>query len=274
MREPGRLATPGPDPDADRLDRRDRHQRLGEPAVEACDPTATWLPSPAGQARVTIHLEGAAERVAGLLGVVDRRDHPLLDRGVRAVERRVGRDCADPIARRGRRARPRRTRRRFPRRGCAPRRRRPRASGVRWRPRPRARPSRAGLLEHVAHVVPSSYLSAPARLAWPGRGRVTGVRLAPAASAGVSGSTCIVRCQFGQSLLAMRSAMGAPVVLPRRMPEITLRAIRLDCHAAPAPVAALPPPELGRRWRSARLARPRACPRGSRRAPARATRPR
>ena len=40
---------------------------------------------------------------------------------------------------------------------------------------------------------------------------MTGARLAPVASSGISGSTCIVFCQFCQSLFGMRSAIGPPV---------------------------------------------------------------
>jgi len=38
------------------------------------------------------------------------------------------------------------------------------------------------------------------------------------ASAGIAASTCIVRCQFSQSLLGMSNAIGAPVDSPCRMP--------------------------------------------------------
>jgi hypothetical protein len=58
------------------------------------------------------------------------------------------------------------------------------------------------------------YFTAPARSAWPGRGRVTGARSGPGAVAADAVSTAIVRCQFSQSLFETRSAIGAPVVTP------------------------------------------------------------
>ncbi len=66
-----------------------------------------------------------------------------------------------------------------------------------------------------------SYLSAPARSAWPGRGRVTGALRAPVASGGGSGPTCIVFCQLVQSRLRTTSATGPPSVSPLRMPDST-----------------------------------------------------
>ena len=89
-----------------------------------------------------------------------------------------------------------------------------------------------------------SYLSAPARSAWPGRGRVTGARLAPVASSGISGSTCIVFCQFCQSLFGMRSAIGPAGGVPAADAREDLRAVGFDGHAAAAPVAALAAPQV------------------------------
>ena len=92
------------------------------------------------------------------------------------------------------------------------------------------------------------YLTTPARSAWPGRGRVTDERSGPptpAAISGSSGSTCIVRRQFSQSLFGIISATGAPVVRPWRMPRDRLGPIGFDRHAAAAAVAALAAPQLG-----------------------------
>ena len=88
------------------------------------------------------------------------------------------------------------------------------------------------------------YLRAPARSAWPGRGRVTSARLAPVAPSGISFSTCIVCCQLTQSRLRMSMAIGAPVVRPLAHARENLGAVAFDLHAAAASVAALAPPQL------------------------------
>ena len=88
------------------------------------------------------------------------------------------------------------------------------------------------------------YFSAPARSAWPGRGRVTSARLAPVAPSGISFSTCIVCCQLTQSRLRMSIAIGAPVVRPLRTPGQDLGAVAFDLHAPAAAVAALAAPQL------------------------------
>ncbi len=80
-----------------------------------------------------------------------------------------------------------------------------------------------------------SYLSAPARSAWPGRGRVTGARFAPVASAGTSGPTCIVCCQFFQSRLRISMATGLPSVWPFRTP-LRISAVSVSiCMRRPRP---------------------------------------
>ena len=58
------------------------------------------------------------------------------------------------------------------------------------------------------------YFSAPARSAWPGRGRVT--RRA-AAGAGAR-SRAMAASQLGQSRFSITRAMGLPRVLPKRIP--------------------------------------------------------
>src|SRR5207245_1154109 len=59
------------------------------------------------------------------------------------------------------------------------------------------------------------YFMAPARSAWPGRGRVTCFCAAPGSGA----PTAIVDFQFSQSRLAMWSVIGLPSVEPHRTPE-------------------------------------------------------
>ena len=59
------------------------------------------------------------------------------------------------------------------------------------------------------------YFMAPARSAWPGRGRVTCFCAAP----GSGGPTAIVDFQFSQSRLAIWSVIGLPSVEPQRTPE-------------------------------------------------------
>ena len=82
----------------------------------------------------------------------------------------------------------------------------------------RAAVSRALARSSTSRISSWPYFTTPARSACPGRGRVTAGRSAPDASAGCSGSEYIVRCQFSQSLFGMKSAMGAPVDTPWRMP--------------------------------------------------------
>ena len=82
----------------------------------------------------------------------------------------------------------------------------------------RAAVSRALARSSTLRMSSWPYFTTPARSAWPGRGRVTAGRSVPEASAGWSGSTCIVRCQFSQSLFGISNAIGAPVVTPWRMP--------------------------------------------------------
>ena len=74
--------------------------------------------------------------------------------------------------------------------------------------------ARAGALEHVAHVVVAVLHEAgEVGVAGPRarHRRPIGARSRPPAS---SASTCIVRCQFSQSLFGISSAIGAPVVTP------------------------------------------------------------
>ena len=81
--------------------------------------------------------------------------------------------------------------------------------------------SRALARSRMSRMSSRSYLSAPARSAWPGRGRVTGALRAPVASAGGSAPTYIVFCQLVQSRLRTTSATGPPSVSPLRMPDST-----------------------------------------------------
>ena len=104
----------------------------------------------------------------------------------------------------------------------------------------RAAVSRALARSSTSRMSSWPYLTTPARSAWPGRGRVTAGRSdRPVALCRLSASTCIVCCQFSQSLFGISSAIGAPVVTPWRTPESDLRPVRFDRHAAAAAVAAL-----------------------------------
>ena len=73
-------------PDADALDRRDRHERLREPAVQFSIPLD--VAAEAGRHAVRDDLEGAAHRVAGFARLVDLGDHPALQIWIDAVQRR------------------------------------------------------------------------------------------------------------------------------------------------------------------------------------------
>ena len=56
----------------------------------------------------------------------------------------------------------------------------------------------------------------------------------------------MISCQFFQSRLCDRaSRSGEPSVSPARTPERNSTRVLLDLHAASAPVALLPPRELG-----------------------------
>ena len=148
-RAPGGLRA---EADADRLDRRDRHQRLREPAVEPAVPLGEA--AEAGRHAVGHDLEDAAQRVAGVAGRVDGRDHPRV--GV-SVQRSVWR-CPPrwPAMRvEADRAGGGRRRRRWRSRGCrsstpmaASSWRASRAGGDARRRFPRARP-----FEDVAQIV-------------------------------------------------------------------------------------------------------------------------
>ena len=103
-----------------------------------------------------------------------------------------------------------------------------------------------------------SYLSMPARSAWPGRGRVSG-RLraisrsspAPAStrrSAGSTGSALMTVDQAGHSELRMRMATGPPMVRPWRIPPRTETSSASKAWRAPRPWPSL------RRARAARIA--------------------
>ena len=78
----------------------------------------------------------------------------------------------------------------------------------------RAAVSRALARSRTLRISVWSYFTTPARSTWPGRGRVTAGRSWPGVSAVGGPSTAIVRCQFSQSLLAIISEIGAPVVTP------------------------------------------------------------
>ena len=111
--------------------------------------------------------------------------------------------------------------------------RRARAAAGRWRRRRRARRSRARWRARARRACRRGRTSRrrPGRRG-PGRGRVTGGAVARrrASAGGSPASTCIVRCQFSQSLFGISSAIGPPVVTPWRTPESTRRdRIRSPC---------------------------------------------
>ncbi len=105
----------------------------------------------------------------------------------------------------------------------------------------RAAVSRADARSRTLRTSLKPYFSAPARSAWPGRTRVTGVaRLSPPsasatsspASSSDSGATCMTLVQFSQSRLRTRSMTGEPSVTPwRTPPRISARSCSMDWRA-------------------------------------------
>ena len=96
-----------------------------------------------------------------------------------------------------------------------------RAAGAPARRRRRARRSRARWRARGCRACRRARTSeAPARSAWPGRGRVTAARRAPVASGGGSGPTCMVFCQLVQSRFLIserdRSAERLPLADARQ----------------------------------------------------------
>src|SRR4029079_19560011 len=81
-----------PDADPDALDRRNRHQRLREAAVEL--PIPLDVTAEAHRDARGDDLEGAAERIAGLAGAIDLRDHLALELDVDAAQRGIVRQPA------------------------------------------------------------------------------------------------------------------------------------------------------------------------------------
>ena len=180
----------------------------------------TWLPRPGGTpCAMTSKL--AAHRVAGFARLVDLGDHPLLELGVRAVQRRVVADGLRICKRHGQRIRHRRRAdaedvaddlgadlaQQLPGDG---------ADGD-----ARGGLARAGALEDVADVVVPVLDHA-------GEIGVAGPRTRDHRTIDAGGvrrrarlSTAIVRCQFSQSLFGISSAIGPPVVRPWRTPLST-----------------------------------------------------
>ncbi len=106
----------------------------------------------------------------------------------------------------------------------------------------RAAVSRAEARSSTSRASSRSYLSIPARSAWPGRTRVTGFLVKPSAS------TCIGPLQFSQSRLTTVSAIGDPSVSPPRTPAVMAAESDSICCRLPRPW----PPWRRRRsgWRS------------------------
>jgi hypothetical protein len=71
--------------DADRLDRRDRHERLGQTAIQLAIPVD--IAAEARRHAMHEDFEAAAHRIAGLAGAIDLRDHRLLDLRVDTPQR-------------------------------------------------------------------------------------------------------------------------------------------------------------------------------------------
>ena len=239
--EPARLLEPQPELDA--LDDVDAHDRRGQRGVEPAVPVD--VRAEPDRQPVGDDLEHAADRVAVRARLVDPGDHRRLGLGVRAAQRRrVGLvpRAASPVA--GSTATPptsavndqtsmpssRRNARATP----------PAAT--------RAAVSRADARSRTFRTSLKPYLSAPARSAWPGRTRVTGVaRLLPsaaaaassAASSSLSASTCMTRVQFSQSRFATSSRIGEPSVSPVADAGDDLGPVLLDRLARAAAVAAL-----------------------------------
>ena len=109
----------------------------------------------------------------------------------------------------------------------------------------RAAVSRALARSSTLRMSSSPYFTKPARSAWPGRGRVTGGRSAPDASAGISGSDVhralpVLPVLVGNEQRDRRAGRHAVADAAQR-----LGAIGLDGHPAPASVAGLAPAEFG-----------------------------
>src|SRR5690606_8629551 len=85
----GGAAPPGhlePGPDLDALDRLDRHERLGQAAIEATVPRD--MASEADRYAASDDLDDPAQSVAIAPGRIDRLDHALLRLPVQGADRR------------------------------------------------------------------------------------------------------------------------------------------------------------------------------------------
>ena len=121
---------------------------------------------------------------------------------------------------------------------------RPRTCRARLPAATRAAVSRALARSRMSRMSSCPYLTAPARSACPGRGRVTSARRTPLAPSGMSGSTYIVCCQLTQSRFRINSAIGAPVVRPWRTPaRISTRSLSMAIRPS-ASVTPLASPKL------------------------------
>ena len=105
----------------------------------------------------------------------------------------------------------------------------------------RAAVSRADARSSTLRTSLKPYFRAPARSAWPGRTRVTGVaRLSPPSAfvarpadcSSLSGPTCMTVVQFSQSRLRTSSRIGDPSVRPwRTPPRISARSCSMAWRA-------------------------------------------
>ena len=158
------------------------------------------------------HHEHAAERLAVGARVVDERLHRLGRLGVRAAQRARLDGCGDRRPR-GQESVPSSPSRSTPRRTRPPRRAR---AGTPWRRRPQrhAPPSRARSRARGCRACRRSRSSARPR---DRRDPVAARSLAR--PRGARPATAITSSQFSKSRFATPSAMGLPMVLPKRTPE-------------------------------------------------------
>ena len=220
--------------DADALHGLDRHDGLGQPTIQLLVPRDVRA-EPRDQPE-RAHLVHAAERLVGLPGRVDLRDHRLARAGVEAANgrlvdadevgrlevvapRRLHRSDRQDVAEDAHAERPEEHLRQ-------------RTAG-----HPRGGLARARALQHVAHVREAELLD-------PRQVRVTGARQ-------------VHLVHLGRDLPGVHALLPVGVVAVRylhrhRAAERTsvpdpgghLGAVRLDLHAPPAPVSELPPRQV------------------------------
>ena len=109
----------------------------------------------------------------------------------------------------------------------------------------RAAVSRALARSRTGRASSKSYFCIPARSAWPGRGRVSGVlRGLLGRIGGSTGSAAHDLGHFGHSVLPIRSAIGLPSVCPWRTPPRS-QLVCFELHARATAIAKLASGEVG-----------------------------